>query len=592
MLINGDSSKLPSVSLKDSVALPKDVFVLPAESPRRKQRRSQQLLEAVLTRAIPSAPPRREEPSNLCKDPPVDGKTDVDKSKECEVQAFRKFLAKGYGTVIKAFRMMKLTSLDNVGQGLGSHVTRRANRNQLTAAEFEWCVTYHLKYGDRQLASRLFKSLDQRNVGSIGVSELAQEHMNRGHQHIYSLVEFRRRLLDRYPSLPTAFQELEDFLKEQHPGRSDNDNSMNLSQFIEASAFFGLQHEQAAHLFAVLDMDGTGDLTHDEFLRCLTSMPRPVLLQDFRQRLLSRYPSVLCALRGLIGSDGDGIRMDRVKFSSSLFRIGISEMEAAELFRLIDADDSGDVSFGELRNAIREGAPDVDLKVFFQRFVSEWPEYNEAKARRGSGLMKARERLGHMVTSATPNGIQGIHAATSINFKAFDVFANRLDVSSANAVSLFQQMFAATKRVPPPVKAALKCFAGEVLPGAISCEKSVSSPCSRQAAVSGQRVYIDDFLDQLHLWAPDALSTVSGGKAKAGVFDSIMRPLRAAIGSLKADIQNVTPALVHSPAQIDLVPARLNFAESWQRQPNSKSLDRKSHSRRFSRITYTPVMAT
>merc|ERR1719343_578768 len=60
---------------------------------------------------------------------------------------------------------------------------------------------------------------------------------------------------------------------------------MKLPEFVDATAFFGLEPHQATHFFGVMDADGNGSLTMHEFVEALTQMPEEVLLQDLRQRL-------------------------------------------------------------------------------------------------------------------------------------------------------------------------------------------------------------------------------------------------------------------------------------------------------------------
>merc|ERR1712000_445288 len=133
-----------------------------------------------------------------------------------------------------------------------------------------------------------------------------------------------------------------------------------------------------------MDNDGDGCLTFDEFRRALTDMPRSVLLQDFRQRLLARHPCLAAAFKELasVPAHSRGAcskiaeeerRFTQPEFVRQLVRLGVAEVEASELFRLIDDDASGDVSMAELREAVRSVAPTVSLESFWRRVVADLP---------------------------------------------------------------------------------------------------------------------------------------------------------------------------------------------------------------------------
>lgn len=502
----------------------------PLRSPLRK--RPQQLLDAVLKRiipcdrAVPSAPPS---PVKLSAAPKKLAADD-----EFQLAAFRKFLAKSHGNITRAFRVMKTNSARAVGTG--SRSEKQKNSNQLSAAEFEWCIIAQLKYGDRRLARQLFKCLDRDRKGAIGLCELAKE----GSQSACSLVEFRRLLLDRYPSLATAFRELEEYLVAKHPDRAVKNRCMTLAEFIEASAFFGMGAQQAVHMFQVLDIDGNGDLTMQEFMESLTNVPRQVLLQDFRQRLLSRYSSVQCAFK-VMKSAGDNVRMRCPEFVSALVAIGVADLEAAELFRLIDTDGSGDVSFFELLNALRECAPNVDLDTFWQRFAREWPEFSIASARRSSGLVEARREFACLVTALTCGDVPKRPKST-LSYDEFDnAIAARLDISQENSLELFQRILTSTwcqgqERIFEGTSMTLP---HEAAPGGLSISQGDSLASSDRC-----EIYLDDFLDQLHLWTVEPTEAVSASTVKKGVLDGMVRPLKAAkaaIRSLKKDLQSFGP---------------------------------------------------
>jgi len=98
------------------------------------------------------------------------------------------------------------------------------------------------------------------------------------------------------------------------------------------------------------------------------------LLHDFRQRLLGRFASINVAFQEVAGKSGLSSRLRCADFEIALVRIGIDRAEAQALFRVIDDDESGDISLEELQDALRVAAPFTSLAEFWHRLVFEWPE--------------------------------------------------------------------------------------------------------------------------------------------------------------------------------------------------------------------------
>jgi len=177
-------------------------------------------------------------------------------------------------------------------------------------------------------------------------------------------------------------------LAEVSRGSAKESRTLTCDQFIEAASIFGLEAHQARHFFEAMDRDGNQRLTLQEFLAAMTNMPREVLLHDFRQRVLARFSSLGTALQALAGSSV--LRFSRSDFTTSMCRLGIVEIEAVELFRIIDDDNSGYLSLEELRQAMRKVAPSTSLEEFWQRVAAEWPELSASAAARNAGTSSQR----------------------------------------------------------------------------------------------------------------------------------------------------------------------------------------------------------
>lgn len=217
---------------------------------------------------------------------------------------------------------------------------------------------------------------------AIGLSAKAEK------RAFLSLADLRKHMLQRTRSLHKAFRDMEHRLMElkneegtswqaKNSEGSPSNHSMSLSEFSRAIAFFGIGSQQARHFFDLMDKNGDGHITFEEFKSALVSMPREILILDFRTRLLTKWSSVHEAFKELSAApgrrnkyaDGDQTRpIDREAFAFHLSRFGVEEQEASLLFDIIDTDLSGTISFAELRETLREAAPEICLEEFWHRF--------------------------------------------------------------------------------------------------------------------------------------------------------------------------------------------------------------------------------
>jgi Ca2+-binding EF-hand superfamily protein len=419
---------------------------------------------------------------------------------------------------------------------------------RLTCAELEWCVSAYLHIGDRNFARRIFAAIQKDGKDDVGLLELAPEAAN-----LLSLVEFRRLLLERHNSLEGAFRELEEHLagsSNRLHGRGGR--TVPLAEFVKATAFFGLTPQQASHFFCVMDADGDGSLSFNEFLEALTQMPREVLLSDLRQRLLVKYPSVPKAFRDLPHAAGN---LDREGFTAAVSRLGVVDIEAAEIFCLCDDDNSGDVCLEELQEAMRDVAPSIGLEAFWLRFAAEWPEI--AAATRDGGR-SGRTAAGALILEMLPEELQQIcsdctystcttpeidtqsataprasatRALTTLTSEAFDALAVLLDISKANASEIFEQIQRATSVRRRPSSCRFHRQSTE--------EEALCSPIGRREK---HLVYAEDFLDQLLLWTENPCRRTPSDPADPNrdLVHKMVAPSRAAISVLKAELSSAS----------------------------------------------------
>eukprot|EP00931_Biecheleriopsis_adriatica_P041156 TRINITY_DN23556_c0_g1_i1.p1 TRINITY_DN23556_c0_g1~~TRINITY_DN23556_c0_g1_i1.p1 ORF type:complete len:788 (+),score=152.45 TRINITY_DN23556_c0_g1_i1:162-2366(+) len=492
-------------------------------------------------------------------------------SGEDEVVVFRAALTRGFGNVTRAFRAMKNAVLMSMPHSPQAVARRSDPMGRLTKDEFEWCYASFLHLGGRKTGARLFAALDTRGLGEVGLAELNKSSA----EELTSLVELRRSLLERYTSVQHAFRELEDLLRLRNQksleAAKTPRSSLQVSrqQFAEASSLFGLEPYQALHLFTLLDKSGDGSLTTAEFCEALVDMPREVLLEDLRQRLLSRHTTIADAFRGLCvpgvpGQDSASGCLKQRAFVHCMAALRVAEFEALELFKILDSDNSGSVSVEELREALREVAPATSLEGFWQRVAAEWPEVAEAarECSEPQGGLSARQRLGELLAELLPEelreqfeapGARSIAAGQvseqgrgvspvpvvslrSVTLETFDALSAHLDISRPNARELF---FRVLESAAPSSRRSDAATPESSV--SLSTEASSSFfKLPRDEVKSGgyantphqQEIFIEDFAEQLKLWTQSL-----GGKQRP--CDSVRQavaPARAAISALKAEL--------------------------------------------------------
>lgn len=350
-------------------------------------------------------------------------------------------------------------------------------------------------------------------------------------QPLMSLSELRRKLLDRWESLQKAFQMLEQKLDngggtgpkglmKSSGGMKRMGKKMSLREFTQAVAFFGLDAGQARHFFQLMDKNGDGDLTLGEFKKALTDMPREVLLQDLRQRVLARHPSIPEAFKELISSDevSRSRPLNRASFASKLLRWGVDEQEAQALFTLIDQDKSGTISLEELQESLREVAPWISLDDFWSRFAMQWPDIAQCAGEGANARRKGTEKLFALVSPAHRGLTKELPESLTID--AFVDVCMQLDITQSNSMELFKL-----------------------------CATSAEWQCRRVDSDSVCKdCDLDDFFDCLYLWSENPLNRVSEqltprGHRRGSASDVAkhLAPVRGVLKALKGQLSSFKP---------------------------------------------------
>jgi len=488
---------------------------------------------------------------------------------EADLVSFRSFLAQNFGNLYRAFKAMK--------HAASKAINSDASNQSLNRIEWDWVVSTHLRYGDRALARRLFQMLDRDGRGEVGLRDLSKT-LNKG-TDIPSLVDFRKKLLEHHKTLQHAFKEMEEMLahlldmgrvestrsgsmrmthagsmreahRDAHPGIDTY--PMDKHAFTQASSILGIDPAAAAHYFQVMDRNGDGVLTMEEFLSALTNVAPSVLLLDLRERLLSKYPTLTAALRettsAAVGASKDSAQLwvakglNTQEWCAALAKLGISHLEAFEMFRICDQDGSGDVSLSELRDALRSVAPAMNIEGFWQRFVAEWPEISEREGRpladkkqlltsllqdlrpkvSNKGQLHLLQRTSKSAPESPPrmdsnlsndrarsrNAAGWKPPAPPISVDNFDLICRVLDISQKDSMAIFAKIVETAQLT--------KQVASRDLP-------------KERLGKEVMEVSVDGFMDQLQQWT--AMSFKVG-------LSEIVGPTRAVIASLKDELQD------------------------------------------------------
>jgi len=255
------------------------------------------------------------------------------------------------------------------------------------------------------------------------------------------------------------------------------------------------------------------------------------------------------AFQEVAGKCGLSSRLRCADFEIALVRIGIDRAEAQALFRVIDDDDSGDISLQELQDALRVAAPFTSLAEFWHRLAFEWPEIAacallcEEEARQQARLLFAdlmprdllmrhgggslpgdtvRRRVPSIAEAAAEDHLAAVtkecpptlHVLTA---ETFDALAVLLDISHDNAMQLFHCIVSGTGSKPSDDPAADK---------------------------QGMEIYVEDFLEQLQLWAADSSEDGTVSTYSLKDIRRAIAPGKAAILALKRELSPIPPTIL------------------------------------------------
>jgi Ca2+-binding EF-hand superfamily protein len=327
-------------------------------------------------------------------------------------------------------------------------------------------------------------------------------------------------MLRRYDTLPRAFSALEQHLDNGKMNTRQNAGSksrkrMSLNEFAEALSFFRVSPQQAHHVFRLMDANNDGDVTLGEFRKALLDMPRSVLLQDFRRRLLTKYSSIPDAFKEISGPSetyGKQRPLDQRCFALKLLSWGVAEEEAQTLFNLIDQDSSGTISLHELREAVREVAPWISLDEFHRRFAHQWPDIARLAGKGAHSHRRGAEKLFALLSPAhlcTDLGATK-ELPDCLSKEAFVEMCTLIDITESNSAELFEV-----------------------------CATSAKWQCRRPGDdVDGSVVLLDDFFDCLHLWSENpvnhSVAQLTEKEHRRGSANDVAKHLAPVRGVLKA----------------------------------------------------------
>lgn len=516
-------------------------------------------------------------------------------AKHEELVAFKHSLCRLFGNLGRAIRGMRNAALMGM-----SPKTSRQFPCGLAKADFEWCVTSFLRYGDRRLARRLFAVIDRNSSGHMDVTELLTPSRSSS-DGLVSIFEFKRSVMQRFGSLARAFREFEEayvaqasrrMLSQEPPGARRQKqiqeelaksiaNGISMQDFMESASFFHLEPLQAAHIFTSLDVNGDGQLTMEEFLENLTELHDQVTVGDFRHRMLAKFPTMQDAIRDirdirdLTGTGQPNSTLTHHLFTFAMARYHISEPEATEIFKAIDSDGSGELTVDEFRHCIRECNPPTSVDSFWIRFAAEWPEIVDV-AKMGcedpSLGDDSRRRIGCMLAELLPQELRETHARAqspllgrrsksitghgptralspqpcleSLTLPTFDALAAMLDICSHSAADIFMRLARAHGHKIPSTPDGRRDSAGHRRPSRphahvrrLSMRRSSIS--KESSPWNHQEIFIEDFAEQLYVITGHVLAAgcTEGSGSHHHNLRQGLAPARAAISALKAELE-------------------------------------------------------
>ncbi|CAJ1460710.1 unnamed protein product [Effrenium voratum] len=113
------------------------------------------------------------------------------------------------------------------------------------------------------------------------------------------LEDLREKILRKFGSLSNCFAALD----------MDQGDSLDIGEFIRyAVPAWKLTTHEAAKVFRLIDVDGSLEISKDEFVTALTLSEPNLYLDEIRRKVRQRFRS----MRGLLSEDNDGVEVDEV----------------------------------------------------------------------------------------------------------------------------------------------------------------------------------------------------------------------------------------------------------------------------------------
>lgn len=456
-----------------------------------------------------------------------------------EVFEFLGVLTRRFGNLTRAFRAMKRAA----GKGRKDY-----SLLPLSKADFTWCVTSFLHYGNNTLACKLFAAMNR--AEGIGLCDFI-EYTPEG---LLSLQQVRQQLLEEW-----SREELEEILQSHQQDEVSKQDFMNIAEDL------GIESSQAWHLFELLEDSGHGGLAGRGCIR-MADLHEAVLSDEIRllwhdlwKQLVARFGSIRDALRILESCvhsvHSPKCHVDEDTFSTWMESWNICRDEAAEYFNFLGAEGDSDGSesnlLEKLKNSLQSAAPKTSLEDFWQRVAAEWPELLEAAhAKSAPGrladllleLLPVEMRLimkqMRQGSRGSPRKVSGSHrrpqvtehstsgnvqsqsplSLLSLDLEAFTALAIHIDVSPENSKELFESI----------------------------ARSASGAQSSHEDIVPEAQIYLDDFAEQMILWT-EGVDRRGPMKEKIQQLQHFrFAPVRAVISALKAELLPA-PAVSETP---------------------------------------------
>jgi len=348
--------------------------------------------------------------------------------------------------------------------------------------------------------------------------------------HFRSLAELRRHLIQRHQSLNQAFREIIKHLKKSKCGHDEESDGawtnsqiqhelhtrMQLTDFIIAMSFFGIESSESLHFFNLIKKNGDDGISLEELKDALVNMPSDLILQGFRQRLLTKSSSTYVTqevLRELFSVQGrkfleheQSQSLGRRGFERRLLHLGFEEQDASLLFRIFDANAAGAVSLEQLQEKLRQVAPSVSLEEFWHRFNARWPNIRGAASSGPEGRRRATTSLFDILPAAcrgsAPRGVS-LYMPMGLSLDAWDVLCAQLDVSPTNGEELFRQCASAKAWQGHPT-----LHSGQPVPTQMQLRLPIFADYLEDCR---EECDLEDFFDELLLWSQTPLASQGPG---------------------------------------------------------------------------------